>query len=78
MVHSYNIDDDPKMLRETLAVAQSEIANSLYNKSRQQEHIKRLQRLINECDRKRPLGFDGKHGNRHTPTCGCAEGVEDD
>lgn len=37
------------------------------------EHIDRLQRLINACDDHRPLGPDGKHGNRHTPTCGCED-----
>ena len=28
--------------------------------------------LIRMIDHHRPLGGDGKHGNRHTPTCGCA------
>ena len=28
--------------------------------------------LIDMIDHHRPLGGDGKHGNRHTPTCGCA------
>lgn len=27
--------------------------------------------LINMIDRHRPLGPDGKHGERHTLTCGC-------
>jgi hypothetical protein len=30
-----------------------------------------LQVLIDECDRMRPLGPDGKHGDRHTVECGC-------
>ena len=61
--------DTPKMLRETLAVAQSTVG--LRPSPRNQEHIDRLQRLIDECDRHRPLGVDGKHGDLHTPTCGC-------
>lgn len=69
---SYNIVDDPKELRETLAAAQMTIGN-FSTTARTQEHIERLQRLINECDRKRPLGPDGKHGNRHTPECGCED-----
>lgn len=67
----YSISDSPKMLRETLCVAQSRFGNSLLDEDRKMEHINRLQRLINECDRHRPLGPDGKHGNLHTLTCGC-------
>lgn len=68
---SYEVPDGPKMLRETLCVAQTRIGNSDPDRSRTREHIERLQRLIDECDRHRPLGPDGKHGDRHTPTCGC-------
>lgn len=28
-------------------------------------------RLIVDIDRQRPIGPDGKHGGRHTSTCGC-------
>jgi hypothetical protein len=66
-----NVPDGPKMLRETLCVAQARIGNSPYDEGRKREHIYRLQRLIDECDRHRPIGPDGKHGSRHTPTCGC-------
>lgn len=72
-LHSYIVPDTPKMLRETLCVAQARIGNSPYDESRKQEHINRLQRLIDECDRHRPLGPDGKHGDLHTATCGCGE-----
>lgn len=67
----YMITDSPKMLRETLCVAQTLIGQ--YGDSRKQEHIDRLGRLIAECDEMRPLGPDGKHGELHTPTCGCVE-----
>lgn len=30
-------------------------------------------RLVHKIDRHRPLGPDGKHGNRHTETCGCED-----
>lgn len=66
-----DVPDGPKMLRETLCVAQARIGDSPYDEGRKLEHIYRLQRLIAECDRHRPLGPDGKHGNRHTRTCGC-------
>jgi hypothetical protein len=67
----YEILDGPKMLRETLCVAQAMIGNFHLDRGRKREHIDRLQRLIDACDAHRPLGPDGKHGDRHTPTCGC-------
>jgi hypothetical protein len=68
---AYIVPDSPKMLRETLCVAQSRIGNSPLDEDRKMEHIARLQRLIDECDRHRPLGVDGTHGDLHTPSCGC-------
>ena len=68
---AYIVPDGPKMLRETLCVAQARIGNSPYDEDRKREHIDRLQRLIDECERQRPLGSDGKHGDLHTSTCGC-------
>lgn len=66
------IPDTPKMLRETLCFAQSAI--ELHpDQSRTAAHVARLGRLISECDRHRPLGANGKHGNLHTPTCGCED-----
>ena len=69
--YAYVIPDGPKMLRETLCVAQSRIGNSWLDVGRRPEHVARIQRLIDECDRHRPLGIGGKHGDLHTPTCGC-------
>ena len=68
---AYVVPDSPKMLCETLCVAQARIGNSPLDESRKQGHIDRLQRLIDECERHRPTGSDGKHGDLHTPTCGC-------
>jgi len=68
----YIVPDEPKQLRETLCVAQSQIGNSELNQDLRQRHMWVLQRLIDECDRHRPLGTDGKHRELHTPTCGCA------
>lgn len=65
----YEVSDGPKMLRETLCVAQTWVG--LSSDARTREHIERLQRLIDECDRHRPVGNDGKHGELHTDTCGC-------
>jgi hypothetical protein len=72
----YAVPDSPKMLRETLCVAQAgilELKRKGYKSAgaSMDSHMERLTRLILECDRHRPLGRDGKHGNLHTPTCGC-------
>ena len=65
----YAVPDSPKMLRETLCVAQARIGNGPPD-PRNREHIERLERLIAECDRKRPL-HHGKHDSLHTDECGC-------
>ncbi len=67
------VADSPKMLRETLCVAQAAIGDSAAGGNRTREHIERLGHLIDACDVHRPLGPDGKHGERHTPTCGCED-----
>jgi len=63
--------DNVKMTRELFCIAQTEIGQSGRNWSH--SHIRRLQRLIDQLDKHRPLGPDGKHGDRHTPTCGCED-----
>lgn len=68
-----DVDITPKALRETLCIAQTRIGNSGLDEHRQERDIAHLQALIDECDRHRPLGPDGKHGDRHTPTCGCED-----
>jgi len=59
-----------KMVRETLCVAMTAIGQSSVA---DQIHVERLQRMIDEIDRQRPLGPNGTHGNRHTLTCGCED-----
>jgi len=67
VTHLYAVEDGPKMLRETLSAAQG-----LFDEL-DTGHRARLQRLIDECERKRPTGPDGSHGGRHTDECGCGE-----
>lgn len=52
-----NSADTIKMVRETLCVAQSRVGNSSLDNSRKWEHIDRLQRMIDECDRQRPFSL---------------------
>lgn len=66
----------PKDLRETLEEAHALILEWHPVGSAPDEHLARLQLLIAECDRHRPLEPNGEHV-RHTGTCGC-EGYEED
>lgn len=60
-----------KMLRETLCVAQGTVWRA--GDGRFEEHASRIGRLIDQIDSARPLGSNGKHGNLHTPECGCED-----
>ncbi len=64
--------DSLKSIREALCVAQTAIPHAYEH---QPDYWPRfnvtIQRLINDIDRQRPIGFDGKHGNLHTESCGC-------
>lgn len=73
MTTSYTVPDDPKMLRETLCLAQVTVQRHDGMDVLNAHHIARIGRLIAECDRHRPLGPNGKHGDRHTATCGCED-----
>lgn len=67
---------DLKMTREALCAAQSALhaqAASGALAAQNYLHSKRLQEIINEIDRLRPLGPDGQHGSLHTKHCGCYE-----
>jgi len=74
MTATVTVPDSLKMLRETLCVAQAAIRHSDFGMdSRASEHKARIGRLIEDIDRQRPLGPDGKHDDRHTATCGCED-----
>lgn len=68
----YRVTDSPKMLRETLCVAQAALGTMSTDRSLDR-HVARLQRLIDACDRHRPIANNGKHGDLHTSTCGCED-----
>lgn len=61
-----------KMVREALCFAQTAV-NHVYSADNKQKGMYSdiLQDMIDDCDRQRPLGRDGKHGNLHTDNCGC-------
>lgn len=76
-LHTYVVPVTPKSLRETLCVAEFALQelgrqHPGYNAGGTIDtHLAKIRLLIDECDRKRPTGPDGKHGNLHTPECGC-------
>lgn len=61
----------PKMLRETLCRAEWLILHRTWDVQFIERDAKIIAELIDECDRHRPLGHNGKHDDRHTLTCGC-------
>lgn len=64
-----------KATREALCAAQSALGQlgQRHADGVNSGQLGRLQALIDQIDAHRPLGVDGKHGNRHTPTCGCED-----
>lgn len=75
--YAYVVPDTPKAVRETLCIAQARIRQSGLDQHRIDSDCALLGRLIDECDRMRPLGPGGKHDDRHTPDCGCDPDVRD-
>lgn len=76
-LHSYVVPVTPKSLRETLCVTEHAL-NELERLHPGYDaggpiasHLAKVRELLAECDRKRPIGTDGKHRNLHTPECGC-------
>ena len=72
-LHLSDPRDTLKMIRETLCVAQTALQYLPYEDPREESHRDRIGRIVAEIDRQRPLGSDGKHGDLHTPSCGCEE-----
>lgn len=59
----------PKSLHEAFCYAQAFLPTTA-----QGMHYRSvLQNLIDELNRMRPTGPDGKHGNLHTDLCGCKD-----
>jgi hypothetical protein len=63
-------DHTLKSVREALCAAQTAVGQ-FYTSSQKDLWVATLGSLIADIDRQRPIGPDGKHGNRHTPFCQC-------
>lgn len=71
--HVYTLSTRPKSLRETVNIARGIVARHP-EESHEPFHsrvLEHLDLLGAECDRKRPTGVGGKHGDLHTSECGC-------
>lgn len=76
-LHTYVVPVTPKMLLETLCVVEHALQE--LEKARPgfhaggtiDSHLERVRHLMDECQRKRPTGPNGKHDGRHTDECGC-------
>lgn len=68
---SLTIPHDPKAIREALCLTWAALVCRYMHLDGADHAARVLNALIQECDRHRPLGPDGKHGDRHTATCGC-------
>jgi len=62
-----------KTLREALCRFATMRSLFIYDVSKIVSDTEYVNKLINEIDRHRPLGPDGKHNNLHTSTCGCED-----
>lgn len=66
-------DHSIKTIGEALSFAECAVLN-FYPDTAQRAHYARvLGDLLADVARQRPTGNDGKHGERHTPTCGCED-----
>jgi hypothetical protein len=72
-VTNISTPDTLKMVREAICVAQTWLSG-VHDTGQAQRASQTLGRLIEDIDRQRPLGPDGKHDDRHTATCGCEDG----
>ena len=66
---NYDLKYTPKSLREAFSYSQAHLPNTP-----QGSYFRSvLQDLIDEMEKHRPTGPDGKHNNLHTDTCGCED-----
>lgn len=60
-----------QLTKVTIAVNRSDQATAQLLMAHARYRSRDLQTVIDAIDVQRPLGSDGKHGNRHTENCGC-------
>lgn len=64
-----------KSVGEALKYAEAALLNFYHDNGQRSMYAEILRELLADIERQRPTGPDGKHGDRHTPTCGCADRI---
>lgn len=70
-VSTVNSSTSIKSVGEALSYAECALLNFYPEGRRRDMYAKIIADLLADVRRQRPVGPDGKHGNRHTETCGC-------
>jgi hypothetical protein len=60
-----------KTVGEALSYAEAAVVNFYPANSQRHRYADVIRELLRDVARQRPTGPDGKHGDRHTATCGC-------
>ena len=64
-----------KTIGEALSYAECALLNFYRDNGQRAMYARVIADLLADIERQRPTGPDGKHGDRHTPTCGCADRI---
>ncbi|WP_280499377.1 hypothetical protein [Nocardia cyriacigeorgica] len=64
-----------KTVGEALSYAECAVLNFYPDNSQRAHYAKVLAELLADVARQRPTGSNGKHGDLHTPTCGCEDRI---
>ena len=62
-----------KIVGEALAFAETALLHFYPDTGQRAIYAGVIAHLLADVQRQSPTGPDGKHGDRHTPTCGCAD-----
>ncbi|PBI96965.1 hypothetical protein BKP42_36250 [Rhodococcus erythropolis] len=62
-----------KTVSEALSYAETALLNTYPDSEQRAHYAEVIAELLRDIARQRPVGSNGKHGELHTPTCGCAD-----
>lgn len=62
-----------KMIGEALCYAETALLNFYPVTDQRTRYAAIIADLLADAHRQRPVGSNGKHGDLHTPTCGCED-----
>ncbi|WP_311053100.1 hypothetical protein [Rhodococcus qingshengii] len=62
-----------KTVGEALSYAETALLNAYPHSGQRAHYAEVIAELLRDVARQRPVGSNGKHGELHTPTCGCED-----